>query len=56
MALETGGITWWVVDVLRESGIEPVVIDARQFKKIADSEKKSDRRYARTLADTFGAV
>ena len=53
VALETGGMTWWVVDVLRASGIEPVVVDARQFKMIADSKKKSDRRDARTLAEAL---
>ena len=53
VALETGAMTWWVVDVLREAGIEPVVVDARQFKLIADSKKKSDRRDARTLAEAL---
>ena len=51
VALETGCMTWWAVDVLRESGIEPVVVDARQFKMIADSKKKSDRHDARALAE-----
>lgn len=51
VALETGSMTWWVVDVLREAGIEPIVVDARQFKMIADSKKKSDRHDARALAD-----
>ena len=51
IALETGCTTWWVVDVLREAGIEPVVIDARQFKMISDSKKKNDRHDARALAD-----
>ena len=55
VALETGGMSWWVVDVLREVGIEPVVVDARQFKMIADSKKKSDRRDARTLAEALKA-
>jgi len=53
VALETGAMTWWVVDVLREAGIEPVVVDARQFKLIAASKKKSDRRDARTLAEAL---
>jgi transposase len=51
IALETGTMTWWVVDVLREAGVEPVVIDARQFKMISDSKKKSDRHDARALAE-----
>lgn len=53
VALETGGMSWWVVDVLRGAGIEPVVVDARRFKLIADSKKKSDRRDARTLAEAL---
>jgi transposase len=51
ITLETGSMTWWVVDVLREAGIEPVVIDARRFKMIANSKKKSDRHDARAFAD-----
>jgi transposase len=51
MALETGCTSWWVVDVLRGAGVEPIVIDARRFKMIADSKKKSDRHDARALAD-----
>ena len=51
ITLETGTMTWWVVDVLRGVGIEPVVIDARQFKLISESKKKSDRHDARALAD-----
>ena len=43
VAIETGGMSWWVVDVLRGVGIEPVVVDARQFKMIADSKKKKPR-------------
>lgn len=50
VVIETGSTTWWCVDVLRERGLEPVVVDARQFKLIADSRKKSDRRDARSLA------
>lgn len=52
-ALETGVMTWWVVDVLRSQDIEPIVVDARQFKLIAASRKKSDRRDAHTLADSL---
>ncbi len=51
VALETGSMTWWAVDELREAGVEPTVVDARQFKMIADSKKKSDRFDARALAD-----
>ena len=51
VALETGNMTWWVVDVLRKAGVDPVVVDARQFKMIADSKMKSDRHDARALAE-----
>ena len=51
VALETGTLTWWIVAVLRGAGIEPVVVDARQFKLISQSKKKSDKHDARALAD-----
>ena len=50
VSIETGSITWFCVEQLRSLGIEPTVVDARHFKLIADSRKKSDRRDARTLA------
>jgi len=53
VALESGNKTWWVVDVLRGAGIEPVVVDARQFKLISHSKKKSDKHDARALADAL---
>ena len=53
VALETGNMTWWVVDVLRGAGIEPVVVDARQMKLISHSKKKSDKHDARALADAL---
>ena len=53
VALETGNMTWWVVDVLRRAGIEPVVVDARQFKLISHSKKKNDKHDARALADAL---
>jgi transposase len=53
VALETGGMSWWVVDMLRQAGIEPVVVDARRFKMIAASKKKSDRRDALALAEAL---
>jgi transposase len=55
VALETGTMTWWAVSALRELGIEPTVVDARRFKLIAQSRKKSDRRDARTLAEALRA-
>ena len=51
VAVETGGLTWWLVDVARQLGIEPVVVDARQFKLVASSKKKTDRRDAFHLAE-----
>jgi transposase len=53
VAIETGSITWFCVEQLRLLGVEPVVVDARHFKLIADSRKKSDRRDARTLAEAL---
>lgn len=53
VALETGNMTWWVVDVLRGAGIEPVVVDARQMKLISHSKKKTDKHDARALADAM---
>lgn len=53
VAIETGATTWFCVEQLRLLGIEPVVVDARHFKLIAESRKKSDRRDARTLAEAL---
>ena len=53
VAIETGSITWFCVEQLRALGVEPVVVDARHFKLIAESRKKSDRRDARTLAESL---
>lgn len=55
LAVETGTLTWWAVDCARSIGIEPVVVDARQFKLVASSKKKSDRRDAFHLADALRA-
>ena len=51
VAVETGTVSWWAVEVARTLGIEPVVVDARQFKLIRESKKKCDRRDAFHLAD-----
>ena len=51
VSLETGCLTWWAVDSLRGQGVDPVVVDARSFKLVAHSKKKSDRFDARALAD-----
>jgi transposase len=55
LAVETGTQTWMAVDCARGHGIEPVVVDARQFKLVASSKKKSDRRDAFHLADALRA-
>ena len=51
IAIETGNQTWWAVSVFRSSGIEPLVVNARQFKLIFQSRKKNDRHDALALAD-----
>ncbi len=51
VAVETGTLSWWAVEVARSLGIEPVVVDARHFKLIRESKKKCDRRDAFHLAD-----
>lgn len=53
VAIETGSITWFCVEQLRSLGVEPIVVDARHFKLIAESRKKSDRRDARMLAESL---
>jgi transposase len=53
VAIETGSMTWFCVEQLRLLGVEPIVVDARHFKLIAESRKKSDRRDARTLSESL---
>ena len=53
VAIETGSMTWFCVEQLRKLDVEPIVVDARHFKLIAESRKKSDRRDARTLAESL---
>ncbi len=53
LALETGTMAWWLVAVARDVGIEPVVVDARQFKLVGMSKRKSDRRDAFVLAEAL---
>lgn len=53
LALETGTMAWWLVGTARTLGIEPVVVDARQFKLVGKSKRKSDRRDAYELADAL---
>lgn len=51
LVFETGTMAWWLVSVARQAGIEPTVVDVRQFRLLATSKKKSDRRDAFLLAD-----
>ncbi|MBU4276786.1 MAG: IS110 family transposase [Desulfarculus sp.] len=51
IAIETGNLTWWAVSVFRSAGINPLVVNARQFKLISQSRKKNDRHDALALAD-----
>ena len=52
VALESGVVSFFVVDVLRELGLEPVVIDAAEVRaKVSRPRQKSDRRDAEALAE-----
>lgn len=52
VALEAGVVSFFVVDVLRELGLEPVVIDAAEVRaKVSRPRQKSDRRDAEALAE-----
>ncbi|MCB2190443.1 MAG: IS110 family transposase [Deltaproteobacteria bacterium] len=53
IAIETGNLTWWAVSVIRSASIEPLVVNARQFKLISQSRKKNDRHDALALADAL---
>jgi transposase len=51
VAIEAGGQTAWIVDVLREIGAKVHVVHPMKVKWIAESKKKTDRVDARLLAD-----
>ena len=51
VAIEAGGQTAWIVDVLRELGAKVHVVHPVKVKWIAESKKKTDRIDARLLAD-----
>src|ERR1041384_5733225 len=50
VAVEAGGQTAWIVDVLRELGAKVHVVHPVKVKWIAESKKKTDRIDARLLA------
>ena len=50
VAIEAGGQTAWIVDVLRELGAKVHVVHPAKVKWIAESKKKTDRIDARWLA------
>src|SRR5262245_5983881 len=50
VAIEAGGQTAWIVDVLRELGAKVHVVHPVKVKWIAESKKKTDRIDARWLA------
>lgn len=51
VALETGGSTWWVAQVLRDCGADIYPVNARELKLIAHSKRKTDKYDSRVLAD-----
>src|SRR5512132_4163832 len=50
VAIEAGGQTAWIVDVLRELGAQVHVVHPLKVKWIAESKKKTDRVDAALLA------
>jgi len=51
IAVETGTHANWIYDLLKSLGFADVIVaDARKLKMISQSDKKSDRRDAQTLA------
>jgi transposase len=50
IALETGTHCHWMSEVLRQSGHEVIVADAREVKSISGSHRKNDPRDAEQLA------
>src|SRR6185295_6388680 len=50
VAIEAGGQTAWIVDVLRELGAKVHVVHPVKVKWIAESKKNTDRIDARRLA------
>lgn len=51
VALEAGGISWWIANVLEDAGADVHVVNAYQLKLIAHSKRKTDRYDSKVLAD-----
>jgi len=51
VAIETGGSTWWVAGVLKESGADVHAVNAHELKLIAHSKRKTDKYDSKVLAD-----
>lgn len=51
VALEAGGTSWWIGNVLTEAGADVHVVNAYQLKLIAHSKRKTDRHDSKILAD-----
>jgi transposase len=50
VVIEAGSQSLWIQDVLAKLGHEVLVVDPRRVKAIAQSDRKTDRRDAETLA------
>lgn len=51
VAIETGGSTWWVSQVLMGCGADVYPVNARELKLIAHSKRKTDKYDSKVLAD-----
>lgn len=51
VAIETGGSTRWIYDLLRGMGIEVYVVNPNKVKAIAESKRKTDKIDAKTLSE-----
>jgi len=51
VAIETGGSTRWIYDLLTKIGIEVYIVNPNKVKAIADSKKKTDKIDAKILSE-----
>lgn len=51
IAIEAGGSTRWIYDVLTKMGIEVYVVNPNKVKAIADSKRKTDKIDAKILSE-----
>lgn len=51
VAIETGGSTRWIYDLLMKMGIEVYVVNPNKVKAIADSKRKTDKIDAKILSE-----